>query len=125
MKSSRARFKYAKRFIKNYDNQLRKDSLANKLSQSKPGDFWKEIRQINNCNIPLPNSVECISGKEEITELWRCHFKQLFNCISDIDLLQIKYDVSYTNDIVVEVSKVENVIKHLDINKTWYGRHIC
>ena len=30
----------------------------------------------------------------------------------------MKYDVSYTNDIVVEVSEVENAIKHLDINKT-------
>ena len=37
----------------------------------------------------------------------------------------MKYDVSYTNDIVVEVSEVENAIKHLDINKTWYGWHIC
>ena len=84
MKSSRARFKYAISFIKNHENQLRKDSLAKKLSQSKPEDFWKDIRQINNCNKPLPNSVEGISGKEEFTELWRSHFKQLFNCISDI-----------------------------------------
>ena len=30
----------------------------------------------------------------------------------------MKYDVSYTNDIVVEVSEVENVIKYRDINKT-------
>ena len=30
----------------------------------------------------------------------------------------MKYDVNYTNDIVVEVSEVENAIKHLDINKT-------
>ena len=54
--------------IKNHETQLRKDSLAKKLSQSKPEDFWKGIRQINNCNKPLPNSVEGISGKEEITE---------------------------------------------------------
>ena len=29
----------------------------------------------------------------------------------------MKYDVSYKNYIVVEVSEVENAIKHLDINK--------
>ena len=118
MKSSRAWFKYAICFIKNHESQLRKDSLAKKLSQSKPEDSWKEIQQINHCNIPLPNSVEGISEKEEITELWRSHFKQLFNCISDIDLQQMKYDDSYTNDIVVEVSEVKITIKHLDINKT-------
>ena len=30
----------------------------------------------------------------------------------------MKYDVSYKNYIVVEVSEVENAIKHMDINKT-------
>ena len=46
---------------------LLKITRAKKPSQSKPEDFWKEIRQINNCNKPLPNSVEGISGKKEIT----------------------------------------------------------
>ena len=118
MKTSRARFKYAIRFLKNHECQLRKDSLAKKLSQSRPDDFWKEIRQVNNCNIPLPNSIEDVTGIDEITELWRSHFKQLFNCIRDIDIQQIKCDAKYTNDIVVEVSEVENAIKCLDINKT-------
>ena len=65
--------------INNHKTQFRKDSLTKKLSQSKPEDFWKGIHQINNCIKPLPNSVEGILGKEEITELWRSHFKQLFN----------------------------------------------
>ena len=66
---------------------------------------------------PLPNSIEDVSGIFEIIELWRPHFKQLFNCIRDIDIQQIKC-VKYTNDIVVEISEVENAIKCLDINKT-------
>ena len=56
---------------------------------------------------PLPNSIDDISGIFEITELWRSHFKQLFNCITDIDIQQIKCDSKYTNDIsqvVVEIS---------------------
>ena len=44
-------------------------------------DFWKEIHQVNNCKIPLHNSNEDVTGIDEITELWRSHFKQLFNCI--------------------------------------------
>ena len=67
---------------------------------------------------PLPNSIEDVNGIFEITELWRSHFKQLFNCIRDIDIEQIKCDSKYTNDIVVEISEVENAIKCLDINKT-------
>ena len=97
---------------------LEKIHWQKKLSQSRPDDFWKEIRQVNNCNIPLPNSIEDVTGIDEITELWRSNFKQLFNCIRDIDIQQIKCDAKYTNDIVVEVSEVKNAIKCLDINKT-------
>ena len=91
--------------------------------------FGKKIRQINNCNIPLPNSIEDVTGIDEITELWRSHFKQLFDCIRDIDIQQIKYDAKYTNDIVMEISEVENAIKCLDINKTccmdgFYAEHL-
>ena len=39
---------------------------------------------------PLPNSIEDVTGIDEITELWRSHFKQLFNCIRDMDIQQIK-----------------------------------
>ena len=47
---------------------------------------------------PLPNSVEDVSGIFEITELWRPHFKQLFNCIRDIDIQQITFFVrKYSN----------------------------
>ena len=57
------------------------------------------------------------------------HFKQLFNCIRDIDIQQIKCDFKYTNDIVVEISEVENANKCLDINKTYgmdgvYAEHL-
>ena len=111
-----------------YESQLRKDFLVKKLSQSKPEEFWKDIRQISNCNIHLPNSMEGITGKEENTELGKSHFEQLFNCITDIDLQKIKCDVSYTNYIAVEV-KVQDAIKHLDVNKTCgmdgtYAQHL-
>ena len=115
MKTSRARFKYAIRLLTNHECQLRKDSLAKKLLERRLDEFWKEIRQGNYCNIPLPNSIEDVTGIDEITELWRSHFKQLFNCIRDTDIQQIKCDAKYTNDIVVEISEVENVIKCLDI----------
>ena len=60
--------------------------------------------------------MEGITGKEEITELWKSHFAQFCNCITDVDFQKIKYDVSYTNDIVVEISEVVNAIKHRDEN---------
>ena len=91
---------------------------SNIPSQIKPNDFKKEIRQIDNCNIPLPNTIEGVTCKDEITELWKPHFQQLFYCKRDIDLQQIKCYVKHTNIIVVEISEVENAIECLDVNKT-------
>ena len=62
----------------------------------------------------LPNSIKDVSGIFEITELWRSHFKQLFNCIRDIDIQQIKCDSKYTNDIVVEIS-LSNSLQTTDV----------
>ena len=46
---SKARIKYALRFIK---NALRKEALTKKLAELNPEAFWREIKTINNCNTP-------------------------------------------------------------------------
>ena len=62
---SKARFKYryALRLIKN-----------NKFTELNPEAFWREINSINNCNTPLPSSIEGVSGEKEIVDLWRKFF---------------------------------------------------
>ena len=43
----------------------------------------------------------------------------MFNCITDLDIQQIKCDAKYTNDIiVVEINEVVNASECLDVNKT-------
>ena len=79
MCQAKARFKYALRSIKQHENKLRSDSLAKSLSKNKNDDFWKEIRVMNNAKTPLPNNIGGVSGKENITEVWRKHFMDLFN----------------------------------------------
>ena len=67
---SKARFKYALRFIKNNVNALRKEALAKKLAKLNPEAFWREIKTINNCNTPLLSSIEGVSGGKKIVDLW-------------------------------------------------------
>ena len=68
---SKTRFKYALRFIKNNENILRKEALAKELPELNPEAFWREIKTINNCNTPLPSSIEGVSGGKEIVDLWQ------------------------------------------------------
>ena len=62
---SKARFKYALRFIKNNEKALRKETVAEKLAELNPEAFWREFKTINNCNTHLPSSTEGVSGGKE------------------------------------------------------------
>ena len=44
MRQTRSQFKYALRTVKNNENVLRRESLANKLACSNPNKCWQEIR---------------------------------------------------------------------------------
>ena len=72
---SKARYKYALRFIKRNEADMRKESLGNKLADSDSRDFWKEIKGVNNAKMPLPTSIEGVTGESNIASLWRDHYK--------------------------------------------------
>ena len=91
MKLSRARFKYGLRFLKQHKTQLISNSLDTKLQESKTGKFWKEVNRMNNCKVPLPNSIDGVTGADNITELWKGHFEQLFKCIHNNDITSHHY----------------------------------
>ena len=59
--NTKKKVKYAINFIKKNEAQLRKESLAKKLSDCNVKEFWKEIRSMNNSNTPLP---EVVWGKQ-------------------------------------------------------------
>ena len=81
MKKTRAQFKYALRFVKNNEKTLRSDALAKKFTSTNPRAFWKEIKRINSTKLPLPHCINGTSGCQEIANLWRDHYRDLFNCV--------------------------------------------
>lgn len=123
-KRYRAKCKYAIRFIKSNENLLRKESLANNLSQCNYKSFWKEVKQMKNCRTPLPTSIDGVSGGDAIAELWRKHFMDLFNCVRSNN--EWKYNMvhdSQYNEIRVCSDEIKSAIKQLDLNKScgWDG----
>ena len=81
---SKAKFKWALRFLTRNENALRKESLAKKLLKSKSNEFWKEIKLINYAKTALPCSIDNASSPEEISKLWEDHFYKIFNCLDSI-----------------------------------------
>ena len=89
MRQTRSQFKYALRTVKNNENNfiLRRESLANKLACSNPNKCWQAIRTMTSKSTSLPSSIEGVSGKHAISELWKSRFGRLLNVIQDDGLL--------------------------------------
>ena len=115
-KHTQARFKYAVRFIKQNENSMRKDSLARKLSNLGTNDFWKEVKLINNSKTPLPMDIDGVEGADKIVQVWKNHYHDLFNCVRS-NLSILKYDVKFSNDMLVTADEIRDAICKLDTNK--------
>ena len=72
MHQTRSQFKYALRSVKNNENVLRRESLANKLSCNKscinPNNVWQEIRSMTSKSTSLPSSIDGVYGKHTMEE---------------------------------------------------------
>ena len=117
IRHTRSQFKYALRTVKNNENVLRRESLANKLACSNPNKFWQEIRTMTSKSTSLPSSIEGVSGKHAISELWKSHFGRLLNVIQDDGVCDISCDTGYSDDIHVGTNEVVLAVQALGANK--------
>ena len=69
---------------------MRKESLGNKLADSDSRDFWKEIKGVSNAKMPLPSSIEGVTGEINIARVWRDHYSSVFNS-TDGDTTQLTF----------------------------------
>ena len=127
MKSSRARSKRAIRFIKRHQEDLRSESLARNLSSGNPNKFWSEIKKLNNSKISLPDSIDEARGAADITDFWKRQYYDLFNCLNRGRTET--YEVSYSEDILVSITEIDDVLKGLKLGKSCgldgiYSEHI-
>ena len=84
MRKSRSIFKYALRFCKRNNNINR-------------NDFGKEIKKIQNCTKSLSASINGITGDDNITELWKNHYKNIFSSVLS-DNMNATYRNSLSDD---------------------------
>ena len=114
-KQANARFKYALRLIKRNENAMRSDSLAKKLQNNNPNDFWKQIKRMNNCKTSLPTNIDGVSGPENISQLWRKHYHDLFNCVKSNSFTVD--NINSNEDVAVSTHEIYEAIMTLKDNK--------
>ena len=78
MQTNRARFKYAVRYIDRNEDSIVADRMACNLLEKNTNEFWKDVNVKNRCNTPPPpppQTVEGVTGMEEVAEMWRRSFQ--------------------------------------------------
>ena len=117
-RQSKSRCKYAIRYIKRHENSLRKESLAWKLVDKKHMEFWKEVKHMNARNTPLPTCIDGISGADNIAQMWRDHYYDIFNSVNQpIDVVYTVDESTNFGDVVVPSEEVDRAVRELVVNK--------
>ena len=101
--------------FKKNEQSFRADSMANKLLSNNVVDFWKEVRVLNNSKASLPCTVDGTSGTQNIAEVWRQHYSNLFNCINS-ELYKVGY-IKYDENMIIMPQEVDKAINKLSKNK--------
>ena len=65
----------------------------------------------------LPSSIEGVSGKHAVSELWKSHFGRLLNVTQDDGLCDISCDTTNSDDIHVSTNEVVLAVQALCANK--------
>ena len=100
------------RYIKQHEDSMRQDSLARKLAERENLAFWKEIKNMNNSRTPLPTNINGVVGEEQIADLWKDHYENLFNSVKS-DIGQVQFSVLYEDSIEVTCSEIQRAIHRL------------
>ena len=101
--------------IKRNEQAMRANSMAKKLQQNNANDFWKEVKVINNSKVPLPSSIAGITGSENIAELRRKHYSDIFNCVKSEEFNAGK--VLINDRVIIRPDEVCYTVEKLTINK--------
>ena len=77
MRSSERKFKTELRKCKNNSNQIISERLSDKLCTKCDKEFWKDISNISNSKVKLPNLVDDAQG-DQIPNIWYNYYMSIF-----------------------------------------------
>ena len=81
-------------------------------------------------NTPLPTCIDGISGADNIAQMWRDHYSDIFNSANQsIDVVYNVDESTDFGDVAVPSEEVERAVRELVVNKSCgidgiYGEHM-
>ena len=74
----------------------------------------------NRCKTPLPQTVEGVTGMEEVAEMWRGHFRAVLNCLNNerIDVGSYNLACDAEKNCIVRGTEIERSIAKLKNGKS-------
>ena len=73
-------------------------------------EFWKEIKKVNNDKMIIADTVNNVSGKSNIANMWKAHFKDILNSSKDRHLKSHVLNTMDISDLSFDRFKVEDVV---------------
>ena len=74
---------------------------------------------MNASNTPLPTCIDGISGADNIAQVWRDHYSDIFNSVNQtIDVVYNVDESTDFGDVVVLSEGVERAVRELVVNKS-------
>jgi hypothetical protein len=84
MKQTRALFKLALRYCKNHIEELKANACADSMFDKDSRKFWNNVYKVSNnkssCHV---NNVGGATGSQNIADMWKTHFEQLYSTRAD------------------------------------------
>ena len=118
MKRTKAQFKYSLRRCRANSDQFKADAIARELSLNDYNTFWKKIKNMNNAKLPLADCVDGVSGESKIVQMWKDHYKQLFNSVPSVPEMNDEGELRNMSFRPITNDDVKEVVDKLSINKS-------
>ena len=112
MKQSRCKFKYVLRKCKRNKETIIADKLANKFSSKSDREFWKDVKNIMNSKVKLPNLIGECKG-DDIPDMWKNHYENIFNSVENSNctrFLSRLTNVPTDDSMIVPANEIYDII---------------
>ena len=98
MRTTRSRYHYAIRYVKKKDEIMRKEAMAQSISENKSRDLWKEAHKVRDKSKVNSQCMDDVTRNENIAELFEDKYKVLHNSVcSNNDQLKELLTVNNTD----------------------------
>ena len=98
MRTTRSRYHYAIRYVKKNEEIIRKEAMAQSISENNLRDLWKEVHKVRDKSKVNSQCMDDVTGKEIIAELFADKYKVLYNSVcSNNDQLKELLTVNNTD----------------------------